>query len=271
MTSPLLRIMTNAALKAARGLTRDFGEVEQLQVSRKGPRDFVSSADLKAERVIREELQKARPGWGLLMEESGEIPGKDNTHRWIVDPLDGTTNFLHGLPGFCISIGLEKCAPTDNAPGELIAGVIYDPLRDEMFTAEKGGGAFVNNQRLRVSGRTQLQDCLFGVGGFSFGPGQAVTPPMLSRAKIPISSRCLGSAALELAYVAAGRLDGFCQYELRPWDIAAGAVLVREAGGRITPPDQNGDLLTKGHTLATNGAIHDEASKLILDVWQQFA
>src|SRR5256885_5805638 len=217
--------MTSAALKAARGLIRDFGEVEQLQVSIKGPGEFVSTADLKAERTLKNELTRARPGYGLLFEESGESAGSDPHHRWIVDPLDGTTNFLHGIPHFAISIALER-------DGEIVAGIVYEPTRDEMYWAEKGAGAYLNDRRLRVSARRQLAEA--GVGTrppFRDGADRPVYLGTLA-AVLPATSgvRRFGAAALDLAYVAGGRPDGFWEFGLSPWDIAAGMLLVREAG-----------------------------------------
>src|SRR5882724_11772856 len=202
--SATINVMTAAALKASRGLKRDFGEVEQLQVSLKGPADFVSSADLKAEKLLRAELSKARPGYGFLMEESGESPGSDGRHRWIVDPLDGTTNFLHGIPHFAISIALER-------DGEIIAGLVYEPTRDEMYSAEKGLGAYVNDRRLRVSARRRLGEAVIGTG-MPFGaragqPGYGDTLGAIMGATSGV--RRMGSAALDLAYVAAGRYDGY--------------------------------------------------------------
>src|SRR5437016_13934336 len=220
--------MTSAALKAARGLVRDFGEVEQLQVSVKGPGEFVSAADLKAERIIKAELRKARPGYAMLFEESGAEPGSDPRHRWIVDPLDGTTNFLHGIPHFAISIALER-------DGEIIAGVVYEPTRDEMYWAEKGAGAYLNDRRLRVSARRQLAESVVGTGlPFRDGADQPVYLGTLA-AVLPATSgvRRFGAAALDLAYVAAGRLDGFWEFGLSPWDIAAGLAAVRGAGGFV--------------------------------------
>src|SRR6266568_1546136 len=207
--SATINVMTAAALKASRGLKRDFGEVEQLQVSMKGPGDFVSNADLKAEKLVRGELSKARPGYGFLIEESGESRGSDARHRWIVDPLDGTTNFLHGIPHFAISIALER-------DGEIVAGVVYDPTRDEMFWAEKGAGAYVNEHRLRVSARRGLGDAVIGTGmpfGARADAGTYIaTLAAITRATAGI--RRTGSAALDLAYVAAGRFDGFWEFAL---------------------------------------------------------
>src|SRR5882762_3369494 len=227
--SATINVMTAAALKASRGLKRDFGEVEQLQVSMKGPADFVSNADLKAEKLLRAELSKGRPGYGFPMEESGTTIGSDSRHRWIVEPLDGTTNFLHGIPHFAISIALER-------DGEIVAGVVYDPTRDEMFWAEKGIGAYLNDRRLRVSARRSLGEALIGTGlPFREHGNHAIYVATLARVMAATSGvRRLGAAALDLAYVAAGRYDGFWEFALSPWDIAAGLLLVREAGGFVS-------------------------------------
>jgi myo-inositol-1(or 4)-monophosphatase len=249
--------MANAALKAARGLIRDFGEVEQLQVSIKGPGDFVSTADLRAERTLRTELTRARPGYGLLFEEAGAAPGSDPRHRWIVDPLDGTTNFLHGIPHFSISIALER-------DGEIVAGVVYEPTRDEMFAAEKGLGAYVNDRRLRVSARRQLSEAVIGTG-MPFGPrgqvGYIETLEAIIRATSGV--RRMGSAALDLAYVAAGRYDGFWEFGLAPWDMAAGILLIREAGGYVSDMAGGHDMMTTGDVLAANDHLHLPLARLI--------
>ena len=250
--------MANAALKAARGLIRDFGEVEQLQVSIKGPGDFVTTADLRAERVLKAELLKARPGYGLLFEESGAAAGSDGRHRWIVDPLDGTVNFLHGVPHFSISIALER-------DGEIIAGVVYQPVSDEMFVAEKGAGAFVNDRRLRVSARRQLAEALIGTG--LAGRLMAQQPAQIGALGAVMAAaggvRHMGSAALDLAYVAAGRFDGFWQSGLSPWDIAAGILLVREAGGYVSDLAGGHDMLTTGDVVAANDHVHLPLAALI--------
>jgi myo-inositol-1(or 4)-monophosphatase len=251
MRSPILNVMANAALKAARGLIRDFGEVEQLQVSVKGPGEFVSTADLKAERTLRAELTRARPGYALLFEESGETTGSDPRHRWIVDPLDGTTNFLHGIPHFSISIALER-------DGEIVAGVVYEPTRDEMYSAEKGFGAYVNDRRLRVSARRRLAEAVMGTG-MPYGAraddkGYIDTLTAVMGATSGV--RRMGSAALDLAYVAAGRYDGFWEFALAPWDIAAGILLVREAGGYVSDMAGGHDMLTTGDVLAANDHLH---------------
>ncbi len=248
--SPILNVMAAAALKAARGLIRDFGEVEQLQVSVKGPGDFVSTADLKAERVLKAELGRARPGYAMLFEESGASSGADPRHRWIVDPLDGTTNFLHGIPHFAISIALER-------DGEIVAGVVYDPTRDEMFTAEKGAGAFLNDRRLRVSARRQLGEALIGTGiPFRERSDPAYLATLAAVAAATSGVRRLGSAALDLAYVAAGRYDGFWEFALSPWDIAAGMLLVREAGGYVSDLAGGHGMMTSGDILAANDHLH---------------
>jgi myo-inositol-1(or 4)-monophosphatase len=258
LRSPILNVMANAALKAARGLLRDFGEVEQLQVSVKGPGEFVSTADLKAERTLKAELTRARPGYGLLFEEGGAEAGTDPRHRWIVDPLDGTTNFLHGIPHFAISIALER-------DGEIVAGLIYEPLRDEMYSAEKGLGAYVNDRRLRVSARRQLADAVIGTG-MPFGErgDQPTYLTTLSAVMTATSGvRRMGAAALDLAYVAAGRFDGFWEFGLSPWDIAAGLLLVREAGGYVSDLSGGHTMLTSGDVLAANDHLHLPLAALI--------
>lgn len=253
-----LNIMVKAARKAARELIRDFGEVEQLQVSRKGTADFVSKADIAAETVIRGELMEARPNYGWLGEESAEEKGADPTRRWIVDPLDGTTNFLHGLPHWAISIALEH-------KGEIVAGVIYDPAKDEMFTAEKGGGAFLNDRRIRVSGRRDLTEMIFATG-LPFAGRSDLPETLLDLARI--LPRCAGvrrwgAAALDLAYVAAGRYDGFWERELNAWDMAAGLLMVREAGGLTGPVVQGSGLFEGRAVIAANAQIFDRFTALV--------
>jgi myo-inositol-1(or 4)-monophosphatase len=257
--SALYNVMFKAADKAARGLKRDFGEVENLQVSRKGPADFVSTADLKAEKAIRLELQKARPGYGFLMEESEEVPASDDSgRRWIVDPLDGTSNFLHGLPHFAISIALEE-------RGEVIAGLIYDPIKNDLFYAEKGSGAFLNDRRLRVSARNRMNECLIATGAPFAGKGDR--PRFLDEIDAVMAStagiRRWGAAALDLAYVAAGRFDGFWERGLAPWDYAAGLILLREAGGYVSEMDGRSISLGSPSILASNNAIHSDLMKLL--------
>ncbi|MGB4057152.1 MAG: inositol monophosphatase family protein, partial [Alphaproteobacteria bacterium] len=232
LQSPDINIMIKAAEKAARSLIRDFGEVEQLQVSRKGPADFVSAADRRAEEVIHAELKKARPGFGFLMEESGEIKGTDSDSRFIIDPLDGTTNFLHGIPHWCISIGLEE-------KGEMKAGVVYDPIKDEMFYAEKGQGAFHRRKRLRVSGRINMDSAIITTGAPRRAGGGHELFFKEQRAvwDLGASLRRYGAAALDLAYVAAGRFDAFWERDLKQWDTAAGLLMVKEAGGFLCDLD----------------------------------
>lgn len=250
--SALLNVMVNAAHRAARNLTRDFGEVEQLQVSRKGPADFVSKADKKAEGTIRHELEKARPTWGFLLEEGGEVPAKDGVDaRWIVDPLDGTTNFLHGLPHFSISIAAE-------IHGKIEAGIIFDPIRNEMFTAEKGRGAFLEDRRLRVSSRNSPKESILATGIPHLGRGDR--PLFQGELEIFMEQvagvRRFGTASLDLAYVAAGRFDGFWEHDLKIWDIAAGMLIIREAGGMVTECEGGDEMLKTGSIMAGNPDIH---------------
>lgn len=258
--SPHLNVMCNAAFKAARGLIRDFGEVEHLQVSRKGPGDFVSTADKRAEEILYKELKKARPSYGFIMEEGGIFQGEDD-YTWHIDPLDGTTNFLHAIPHFAISIGLQKGS-------ELIAGVIYDPIKDELFYAEKGGGAFLNERRLRVSARQQFSEALLATG-VPFALHGAETRAQFQRTMervMPLVAgiRRFGAAALELAYVAAGRYEGYWEGNLKSWDIAAGIVLVREAGGYVCDLQGGDDILGKGSILASNQNLHQPLKDLLL-------
>ncbi len=258
--SATINVMANAAYKAARGLVRDFGEVENLQVSRKGPADFVSAADIQAEKVLRVELSRARPGFGFLLEEGGEVAAPDKTHRWIVDPLDGTTNFLHGVPHFSISIGLQR-------EQELLAGVVYDPLRDELFWAEKGQGAWVNDHRLRVSARRKMADAVLATGA-KFAPGEGHENFLKTLAAImdrTTAVRRLGSAALDMAYVAAGRFDGFWECGLSAWDLAAGIVLVREAGGFASAFSGGPDVLGTGEVVAGNTELQPQIAKIIAE------
>jgi len=255
--------MTRAARKAAPRLRRDFGEVEQLQVSRKGPPDFVSMADKRAERTIVEELRNARPDWGMLLEEGGEIEGNPAKPRWIVDPLDGTTNFLHGVPHFSISIAVEERRPDGRA--EISHGLIYQPLTDESFWAEKGRGAWLQDARLRVSARRDLADSLIATGIPHCGRGDVATWAKIYAAVGPQVSgvRRFGSAALDLAWVAAGRFDGFWEDELDLWDAAAGVLLVREAGGFVTDYRGADRAFERGEYLAGSAAIHSKLQKLV--------
>lgn len=249
--SPHLNVMVTACFQAAKGLVRDFGEIDLLQVSRKGLGDFVSKADHRSEKTIVDTLKKARPHYSFRLEESGEIKGTQPEYCWIVDPLDGTTNFINAVPHFCISIGL-----TQN--DELICGVVYDPIKDELFYAQKGCGAYVNSHRLRVSSRTTLEDALVAFslarptykGSFDFYT-------LLPTVQKPVASvRCFGAAALDLCYVAAGRFDAYWALELQPWDMAAGALIVKEAGGFITDLKGAPDFMTTRHILAGNEAIY---------------
>jgi myo-inositol-1(or 4)-monophosphatase len=260
LRSATINVMVKAAQKAARGLVRDFGEVEQLQVSQKGPADFVSTADLQAERTLRQELKRARPEYGLLMEEGTVEPG-DGRHRWIVDPLDGTLNFLHGLPHFAISIGLER-------DGEMVAGIVYDPIKDEMFWAERGAGAYVNDRRLRVSGRRDLGVAVIATGVPHRGrPEHQAYLDMLAVVMAHTAGiRRFGAAALDLAYVAAGRYDGYFELGLSPWDIAAGILLVREAGGYVSEIAGGHHMLQSGSVLAGNDHLHLPLGSLLRGV-----
>jgi myo-inositol-1(or 4)-monophosphatase len=256
-TSATLNVMIAAARKTARALARDFGEVENLQISRKGPSDFVSSADLKAEKTLFEELSKARPGYSFVMEERGVVEGTDKSHRWLIDPLDGTTNFLHGVPHFAISIGLER-------EGVLVAGVVYNVARDELFWAEKGAGAFLNDRRLRVAGRSDMREALLATGAPFHGKAghEAFLSEVERVIAVTAGVRRWGAASLDLAYVAAGRFDGFWERGLNAWDIAAGAVLVREAGGVVTEVD-GGDFMKTGAVLAANTALAPKLTQVL--------
>jgi len=250
--------MVKAARRAGRSLKRDLGEIEHLQVSMKGPANFVSLADKRAEEMLYTDLAKARPGYGFIGEEGGNREGADKTHTWIVDPLDGTTNFLHGIPQFAISIGLAR-------EGTIIAGVIYNPANDELYIAERGKGAFLNDQRLRVAGRRQMDECVIGCGLPHIGRGDL---ELSRREMTAIQNRVaglrrFGAAALDLAFVAAGRLDGYWERDLKPWDIAAGQIMVREAGGTISGMAGNDDALTTGHVICGNEFVHGELVKLL--------
>lgn len=249
--SALLKVMSDAARKAARGLNRDFGELAELQVSRKGAADFVSAADLKAEQSIFESLSKARPGYSFLGEERGLIEGTDKTHTWIVDPLDGTTNFLHAIPHFAINIALQR-------EGVVVAAVTYNPVANELFWAEKGKGAFVNDRRLRVAARQRLDESVLATGIPYLGHGQhARFLKELHQVSQRVAGvRRFGAAALDLAWVAAGRMDGFWERDLSPWDLAAGLLLVTEAGGKATTAEGGDDILAAGSVCAANLDLH---------------
>jgi len=258
LQSANITVMIKAARKAARKLQRDYGEVDQLQVSSKGPADFVTAADIRTEKMLKEELEYARHDYGFLMEEDGEITGNDPDRRWIIDPIDGTTNFVHGIPHFAMSIALEE-------NGEITAGVIYEPINEQMFWAEKGQGAFLNDRRMRVSGRSQMNQSIFATG-IPF-LGRDGHEPFLKEieAVMAVSAgiRRFGSAALDLAYVAAGRFDGFWETGLQPWDIAAGIVIVREAGGMVTELDGRDRMLESGSILAVNPNLYQELGQIL--------
>ena len=249
--SALLKVMSDAARKAARGLNRDFGELAELQVSKKGAADYVSAADLKAEQTIFEMLEKARPGYGFLGEERGLIEGTDKTHTWIVDPLDGTTNFLHAIPHFAINIALQR-------EGAIVAAVTYNPVTNELFWAEKGKGAFVNDKRLRVAARTRMDEAVLATGIPFLGHGQHATflKELHQISQRVAGVRRFGAAALDLAYVAAGRFDGYWERDLGAWDIAAGILLVTEAGGKVTDAQGDDDVLGAGSVCAGNLDLH---------------
>ena len=260
LNSPQINIITKACLKASRSLIRDFGEIENLQVSTKGPGDFVTSADKRTEKIIIDELQKAHSDYGIITEESGSINTGNKNNRWIIDPIDGTTNFLNGIPQFAISIGYEE-------ESEIKCGVIFDPIKNEMFCAEKGNGAYLNNSRIRVSNKKKLKDALLVTGG----------PRQSSKIKKEIFSefvevsnnilspvRKFGSAALDLAYVACGRFDGYWQRELNYWDVAAGIIILKEAGGFVNFFEEDNKDPLKRNILASNSNIHDEFSNLII-------
>ena len=268
--SPHLVVMQNAVQKAAKRLLRDFGEVEQLQVSVKGPSDFVSQADLRSEATLREELGRARPGYAFLMEESGASGGENWTWRWVVDPLDGTTNFLHGMPHWAISVGLERRLPDGTA--EIAAGVIYNPAADEMYWAERGGGAFMNERRLRVAARREIKDAVFATGI----PFAAVPPARRLAFARTLGTlmpqvagiRRFGAAALDLAWVAAGRYDGYWELGLRPWDCAAGILIVREAGGYVTDAAGDEAVVHDGPSndiVAANPILHPRLREVVAE------
>ena len=264
--SALINVMFKAAEKAARGLIRDFGEVENLQVTKKGVADFVSNADMDAEKIIHQELSRARPGWGFIMEEGGvTAPDEPDGPSWIVDPLDGTTNFLHGIPQFAVSIAaIDK--PLEKG-GKLVAAAILDPLRNEFFFAEPGKGAFLNDRRIRVSGRRRLGECLFATGIPFMGRGSDEDHAAFRRELGAVMAstsgvRRMGAAALDLAWLAAGRVDGFWERGLSIWDIAAGVLIVREAGGLVSDFSAR-DRALEGDIVAANGSIHGQLLKLL--------
>lgn len=261
--SGLLTVMDRAARKAGAKLRRDFSEVQHLQVSRKGPADFVSKADQRAERTLYDELLHARPDWGFLLEEAGEIPGDPNKPRWIIDPLDGTSNFLHGLPHFAISIAVEE--PMANGKREITTGLVYQPLTDESFWAEKGRGAWLQDQRLRVSARRDLSEALIATGIPFMGHGDFAQWTRIFGAVAPnvAGIRRYGAASLDLAWVAAGRFDGYWEADLQPWDVAAGMLLIREAGGFVTDFRGGDRAMERSEFLAGNDAMHSKLHKLV--------
>jgi myo-inositol-1(or 4)-monophosphatase len=258
LRSALMNVMVKAARRAGRNLKRDFGEVEKLQVSLKGPANFVTAADRRAEQILHEELSHARPNYGFLGEEGGMQAGSDKTHTWIVDPLDGTSNFLHGIPHFAIAIALER-------EGTIVAGLVYNPANDDLFTAERGKGAFFNDERLRVAARKRTIDAIVACGLPHHGRGDLA----LARAEIAAVQpnfaglRRFGAAALDLAWVAAGRLDAYWERDLSPWDMAAGLILVREAGGFVSDLDGGEAMLAKGQIAAGNETMHRELLRLL--------
>jgi len=253
-----MNVMQQAARKASRRLVRDFGEIENLQVSRKGPGDFVTAADVRTDEKLRESLQQARPAIGFLTEEGEDVVGEDETRRWIIDPIDGTANFMHGIPMFAISIALEEA-------GEVTAALVYAPISDEMFWAEKGQGAYLDDRRLRVAARRHMGDTVIGTGIPHLG--RAESPAYLAELNAIMAEcagiRRMGAASLDLAYVAAGRFDGFWETGLAPWDIAAGILVAREAGAMVSRTDGGTDPLYKGDVLAANEAIHSRMLRLI--------
>ena len=258
LSSANVNVMVKACRKAAKILIRDFGEIEKLQVSVKGPGDFVTMSDKKAEKILIEELGKARPNYSILSEEIGEIKN-DEAFKWIIDPIDGTSNFLHGIPHFGISIGLEQNK-------EIICGIIFDPIKDEIFVAEKGNGSYLNNQRMRVSARSKLEDCIIFTGGprrQSKERDLAIEEYKKFSSKVHIPIRKMGSASLDMAYVAAGRCDGFWQRKLNYWDIAAGIILVKEAGGFVTDFSGNDEYIKNKTILVTNSLINEEMIEVL--------
>jgi len=262
--SPALNVMIAAARKAGRPLIRDFGELENLQISMKGPADFVTTADKRTERMLIEELSKARPGYGFLGEEGGVIEGRDKTHRFIIDPIDGTTNFMHGIPHFAISIALER-------EGQLVSGVVYNPVTDDLFTAEKSHGAYLNDKRLRVAARKDLASAVFGTGlPFLGKEGHARASAETAHVmNVTAGIRRMGAASLDLAYVAAGRFDGFWEHGLQSWDMAAGIILVREAGGMVSDMRGSDQMMNDGAIICANETLHPKLLKLLKDARTQ--
>jgi myo-inositol-1(or 4)-monophosphatase len=265
LASALVSVMIDAVRKTARPMLRDFGEVAHLQVSRKGPGDFVTQADIKAEDTLYELLMKARPGYGFLGEERGMIEGTDKSHTWIVDPIDGTTNFMHAMPHFAITVGLQRFAPDGSS--EIVAGVTYNPVMNELFWAEKGKGAYLNDQRIRVAGRRDLSETLISTGLPFIGKPAAAHARSIKDihaiGQRTAGIRRLGSAALDFAWVACGRYDAFFERNLKPWDVAAGILFVTEAGGLVTTIEQDGDPKTGASVLACNPELHPQLRKVL--------
>ena len=258
LNSPQINLIIKACMKASRSLIRDFGEIENLQVSTKGPGDFVSSADKRTEKILIDELQKAHPDYGVITEEKGIINKSNTNNRWIIDPIDGTMNFLNGIPQFAISIGYEE-------NGEIKCGVIFNPIMNEMFLAEKGNGAFLNNQRIRVSKQKKINDALLVTGG---PKGASKIKNKIYSEYINVSNnvsnvRKFGSAALDMAYVACGRFDGYWQRELNYWDVAAGIIILKEAGGFVNFFEEDINSPLKKNILATNSSIHEKLRELL--------
>ena len=258
LSSANINVMVKTCRRAAKTLIRDFGEIENLQVSVKGPGDFVTASDKKVEKILIEELLKARPNYSILSEEAGRI-SNDESFKWIIDPIDGTSNFLHGIPHFAISIGLEHNK-------EIICGIIYDPIKDEMFTAEKGNGSYLNNQRTRVSSRSKLKDCLIVTGGPK--RNQKDRDLVLKEydkfsSSVDVPVRKMGSASLDMAYVAAGRFDGMWQRNLNYWDIAAGIIIIKEAGGFVTDFRGENEYIQNKTILVTNSKINNEMIEVL--------
>jgi myo-inositol-1(or 4)-monophosphatase len=258
--SPALNVMVAAARKAGRGLIRDFGEIENLQVSLKGPGDFVSTADKRTENLLLEELSRARPGYCFLTEETGVVDGPDKTHRFIIDPIDGTTNFLHGIPHFAISIALER-------EGQLVSALVFNPIIDEMYVAEKGQGAYLNDKRLRVAARKKLNESILatGIPWATRGDHGQFLAELGAAMRETAGVRRFGTASLDLAFVASGRFDGYWERGLAPWDVAAGLLLVREARGVATDLDGGTQALALGHILAANETLHPQILKHLKD------
>ena len=257
ISTPLMNVMYAAVMDSTKRLARDFHEVENLQVSKKGPGDFVTISDQKIEERLKNNLKKARPNFGFITEESKDIQGADNDSFWIIDPIDGTNNFIHGIPHFCVTIAAMNA-------GEIIAGIVYDPIKSEMFYAQKGYGAFVNNSRIRVSSRNNISDALLATGSFSAKCKDNEHVERVARiSKLSASIRQFGSTALDLAYVAAGRFDGYFNNNLKLWDIAAGIILIKEAGGIIKSYDNDDKIIDKASIVASNHDLHPIRAKAI--------